>query len=244
MLRILLAPVAILVATPAAAQTEPARPVVLPSETILRVQGAGFAEAPPARMVITIGVETVASTAAEALDANNRKLAPVIEALHEQGVEPDDIQTSGLEVDAQYDEGRGRTRERINGFRASNELTVTSRAIDKAGDLVSLLFDAGANSIDGPNFYVAEEDEAGLTRAAETAALREARAQADAVAAALGMKVSRILLVSDRDVYFSGGSGTLDRIIVTGSRIARTPIEPGKVTVTAEYNVEFALVPM
>lgn len=236
---LLLAILAFCAAVPAIAQTQSARPVVLPGETILRVQGEGFAKAAPERMLIEIGVETVAPSAAEALDANNRKLAPVIEALREQGILPADIQTAGLEVDAQYSESRARTEERITGFRAKNTLKVTARDLESAGDLISQLFDAGANHIDGPRFLAAEDDEERLIRLAEVDALREARAQADMVADALGMRVSRTLIVWDRDVQTYGGSGY---ITVTGSRIVSTPIEPGEVTVSATYSVEFALV--
>ena len=225
---------------PAAAQTERARPVVLENETILRVEGEGLVKAAPSRMIIGIGVETVAPTAAEALDTNNRKLTPVIEALKAQGIPPSNIQSTNLEVSAEYSESRDRNEERITGFRASSEINVSTDDLKNAGALISLLFDAGANTIDGPNFLVAEEKEEDLKRLAEADALREARAQADAAADALGMRVNRTLLVSDGNVTFRGGSGY---IVVTGSRIARTPIEPGDVIVRAEYNVEFTLVP-
>ncbi len=120
-------------------------------------------------------------------------------------------------------------------------MTVESRDLASAGDMVSALFDAGANSISGPEFAVAEENIERLTRQAEADALREARAQADATASALGMRVSRVLLVSDSQVQMSKGNGA---IIVTGGRIAQTPIEPGEITVEARYNLEFALVPL
>jgi uncharacterized protein len=228
------------IALPAAAQTEPARPVVLPSETILRVQGEGSVAAKPSRMIVTIGVETTGATAAEALDANNRKLAPVIEALRNRGIPASDIQSSSLDVSPIYSDDDDL---RITGFQASNNLSVTSRDLGKAGELISLLFDAGANSIDGPEFLVGEDQMEPLARLAEADALREARAQAESTARALGMKVSRILLVSDSQVKFRSGSGYV--ITVTASRIARpTPIEPGEITVSAEYDVEFALVPM
>lgn len=235
-----LALAAICAAVPAAAQTEPARPVVLPNETILRVQGEGYAATAPDRMWVTIGVETTGATAEEALDANNRKLAPVVELLRARGIEPADMQTTGLDVDAQYDEGRERSRERITGFRATNTINVLSRDLETAGELISRLFEAGANTINGPTFGVSDEEVVRLTRLAEADALRSARAQADQVAETLGMRVSRVLLVWDRDVDVRNGSGY---IMVTGSRIMDTPIEPGETIVAAEYSVEFALIP-
>ncbi len=226
---------------PASAQTEPARPVVLANETIVRVQGEGAATGQPARMQISIGVETTAATAAEALDANNRKLAPVVATLKEQGIAASDIQTTELDVSPQYADRRNSNENRIIGFTATNRVRVTSGDLENAGTLVSLLFDAGANSISGPDFMVAEDQVGPLTRAAETDALMDAREQAENVAAALGMQVSRVLLVSDSEVDFSNGSGL---IVVTGSRlVSTTPIEPGEISVTANYNVEFALTP-
>lgn len=225
---------------PLLAQTQPARPVVQADETILRVAGEGAVKAAPSVMEVTIGVVTTGATAAEALEANNRKLAPVLAMLRERGIPASDIRTSDLEVEARYVDPRGAEEDRIIGFRASNFVTVTSRDLDGAGELVSALFDAGANTIDGPVFTVAEDEREALTRVAEADALREARAQAENTAEALGLRVSRVLLVSDSTVRFTAGSRT---IIVTGSRISRTPIEPGEVEVTAQYNVEFALGP-
>ena len=229
------------VAAPLAAQTEMARPVVAANETILRVQGVGRIAAAPEVMTITVGVVTTGESAAAALDANNRKLAPVIAVLREAGIPPEQIQTSGLSVDPQFADTRNATVDRILGFRASSAVTVESRDLASAGDLISALFDAGANSISGPEFAVAEENIERLTRSAEAEALREARAQADATASALGMRVARVLLVSDSQVQMSKGNGA---IVVTGSRIARTPIEPGEITVEARYNSEFALEPL
>lgn len=229
------------IATPLAAQSDMVRPVVAANETILRVQGVGRIAAAPEVMTVTVGVVTTGESAAAALDANNRNLAPVIAVLREAGIPAEQIQTSNLSVEPQFADTRNAIADRILGFRASSAVTVESRDLASAGDLVSALFDAGANSIGGPTFAVAEENVELLTRRAEADALREARAQADATASALGMRVARVLLVSDSQVQFSDGSGY---IVVTGSSIARTPIEPGEITVEARYNLEFALVPL
>lgn len=226
-------------AAPGAAQTDRAQPVVLANETIIRVQGEGEVSAPPEIMTVSIGVTTTGATAAQALDANNRKLAPVLARLREEGIPASDIQTSGLDVEPQFAEDQERDEDRIVGFRASNAIAVETRDLTGAGALISVLFDAGANTISGPLFGLTEASRARLTRAAEAAALEEGRAQAEATAQALGMRVGRLLLVSDSEVRFRDGSGT---IVVTGSRIAPTPIEPGEVTVEARYSMEFTLV--
>ena len=225
---------------PVSAQAEMARPVVLPGETILRVEGIGEISTPPEVMRMSVGVVTTADTAAAALDENSRKIAPVIEILRDAGIMPSDIQTSGLNVEAQFADTSDVDFDRIIGFRAENRIKFTSRDIGQAGELISLLFDAGANEIDGPYFAVAESNIETLSRQAEANALREARAQADATAATLGMKVSRILLISGSNVNFAGDSSGF--IVVTARKRTATPIEPGEITVNATYDVEFALV--
>ncbi|WP_394268946.1 SIMPL domain-containing protein [Qipengyuania sp.] len=228
-----------LLATPAAAQTEPARPAVGLGETILRVRGEGEAKAVPDRASLTVGVVTTASSPAAALEANNRQLAPVIEVLRRQGIAAEAMQTAGFTVDPQFEHSDRGGDDRITGFRVSNSVTFTTDDLAEVGNLVSSLFEAGANNVSGPDFDVAPAARERLVREAEDAALKEAVRQAEAVAASLGKRVSRILLVSDSQVDFGSLGGS--SIIVTGSRLAKTPIEPGEMTVRAVYGVEFAL---
>lgn len=226
---------------PLLAGVESASPIVRDGETILLVEAEGVAKAKPEEMTIHVGVVSTGPTAAAALEANNRKMQRVIEAIRAEGIGDSDLKTSELTVEPQFADDRRDARDvDIIGFEASNKITLTTRRLDRAGLFISSLFEAGANDIDGPMFQLEEDTERRVSREAELAALREARSQAETTAEALGMRVWRVLRISDREIDFTDRSGY---IVVTGSRMTPTPIEPGELTVTATYYVEFALVP-
>lgn len=222
------------------AQTSPAQPVVLSNETILRVSGEGTIEAAPEIMEVEIGVVTSGRTSNEALAENSRQVQDLVAAIRAMGVPPEDVETARLNVEPRYAE-RGETNA-IIGWQAENILRVRTDELERAGEIVTALFDAGGNNISTPQFILTDESNAAVARRAEAEALSEAREQADAVAQTMDMRVSRVLLISDAAVRFSRQGSA---IVVSGSRINRpaVPVEPAEVEVTATYNVEFALVP-
>ncbi|BBI21108.1 hypothetical protein EKJ_19550 [Qipengyuania flava] len=101
---------------------------------------------------------------------------------------------------------------------------------------MTVLFEAGGNTINTPQFDLTETSRLGAVREAESKALAEATARS------MGMRIARTLLVSDSTVNFTGGGG---HIVVTGSRSGRpaVPIEPGQIEIRAKYSIEYALVP-
>ena len=82
----------------------------------------------------------------------------------------------------------------------------------KASELLTVLFEAGANDVNGP-FFSIEDDSAAVTKA-RADAVSKAKAEADAYATAFGMRVVKVLRISERQ-----RSATYESIVVTGSRI-------------------------
>src|ERR1700693_3868745 len=79
---------------PASAQTVPAR--------TLSIAGNAEVHAAPDAALVSTGVVTESDTAAAALKTNSAALAKVIDAIRAAGVEPKDVQTSGLALEARY----------------------------------------------------------------------------------------------------------------------------------------------
>ncbi|MBX7499948.1 SIMPL domain-containing protein [Qipengyuania sp. YG27] len=230
-----------LLASPSFAQSADPAPVVSANETILRVSGEGTLSVAPEMAKISVGVSTTGATALDALSENNRKSGSLVEAIRAAGIAGKDVQTNDLSVEPEYAEDE--EVDRIIGWRATNTLTITTSDLENLGDLITVLFEAGGNTADTPDFGLTERSKLRATRQAERKALEEARDQAEATAEALGMRIARTLLVSDSKVSFTGGGRY---IVVTGSRMARSavPIEPGLIEVEAKYSVEYALVPL
>lgn len=225
---------------PLAAQTDQAQPQILPNETIMRVKGDGIVRYKPEVLTISIGVATTAASADEALQNNNEKSAELINTIRASGIPASDVRTRDLNVEPVYSEND--EVDEVIGWRAENTFSVRTERLEEAGEMIALLFEAGGNTLQGPDFDLTEETKLKATREAEAKALAEARDQAEATARVLGMKISRTLLVSDSRVNFNTG-GTY--IVVTGSRINRpkVPMEPGEIEVEATYSIEYSMLP-
>lgn len=227
-------------ASPAAAQQ------TAPGETLLMVSAEGEAIAQPDTMTISLGVTSRGSTSAEALDANVVLLERVLAAIEATGSGIRSVSTSDFGVRPLFpDDIEDEEDARIIGYEAGSELEIEFDDFEGAETLIPALFEAGATNVSGPAWSL-EDD--GAVRASEDAAMREAianaQAQAQTIASSLGMRVGRIIRVSDSGLgedRYTGSNG--GRIIVTGSRIRRIPIVPQPVIMSREIYIEFALTP-
>jgi hypothetical protein len=236
-----------LAALPAGVSAQTVPIALAPGEVLLNVQAHGDHASRPDVMTITAGVVTVAASAREAMAGNSALAGRLIEAVRSHGIDPRDAKTAELSVVPQFEdlsddsaaraerEGRG---PRILGYVASNKLELRLRDLARAPDLIDALFSAGANSVQGPRFSLANP--APAQRLARRAAVAAAREEADTYAEALGMRVSRVLRVSERGSFEWEGEET---IVVTGSLIKRPNIEPGEITTRIQVWIDYAMVP-
>lgn len=233
--------VLVLGAPPASAQNY--QVALAQGEALLRVEADGAVKARPDTMTIVAGVVTTGRTAKEALGANAMLADRLMHAVWAQGIPEKDARTEELTVHPQFAKDRGEDEDRthIVGYVATNKIALRPHALAKAGDIVDALFQAGANSVEGPHFSL-EEDGAAV-RQARQAAVAAAREQAETYAAALGMRIARVLRLSERD-DFDREDEQGNSIIVTGSRIPRTPLQPGELTIRRRIWADYAMVPV
>ena len=231
---------AALAALTTAAGAQPAIELA-PGEALVSVEAEGRVASRPDTMTITAAAVTTGATAAEAVADNNALAQRLIAAMRAGGIEARDLRTTHFQVRPSFENERdaqGRPP-RILGYVVTNAIEVRLRNLENAQSLISRLFEAGANSVDGPRFSLA--DDRAARRAAERNALEEARAEAENYAAAMGRRVGRLLRISDRRAWTEPMSQ--EAIYVSGSRVERTPIEPGEIATRAVVFVDFALAP-
>ncbi|MBO9575161.1 MAG: SIMPL domain-containing protein [Sphingobium sp.] len=235
---------AMLLLAPAAAlaQSDDGIPAVaVPRSPIVNLSVTESVEAPPNIATINTGVETRALTAKDAMSQNAAKIDALIAALLKAGIERKDIQTSGINLNPQYDYSQrpNATNEgpRFIGYQANNMLTVVIRKIDKAGEIVDTMVNAGATNINGPQFSI--EDTSKLQEQARTKAVKTAQTRADFYAQAAGYKTARLLLISE--------TGEIGRPIIMADRLmaaapaAKTQIEPGQLSSSITLNFRYML---
>jgi hypothetical protein len=214
------------------AQTQPATAI---AGTRLDVVATGEVARVPDIVRINAGVSTRAPTASEAIRANGAQIDSMRAALRRAGVEARDVQTSSVNLDQDWRNIPNAEPEFV-GYRASHQLSVRFRDASNAGRILDALVAAGANEINGPSFEI-DRPEAALDEA-RTQALAAARARAELYARGLGMRVRRIISVSEEGAS-RAGPGILARSNM--AQDATTNIVLGEQAMAVTLNVVFEL---
>ena len=204
--------------------------------TQLDVVAAGEVTRVPDLARINAGVVTQATTATEAIRQNAARMAAVRAALERAGIAERDIQTSNLNLHPVYHHQENQPP-RLTGYQAMNEVSVRFRDIATTGRILDALVAQGANQINGPMLMI-ERPEAALDEA-RLAALQNARARAELYARSLGMRVVRVLSVSESGGVFVPRMRGEVRAMAASQDA--TNIAPGEQTLTVTLTVSFEL---
>lgn len=161
----------------------------------ISVVGEGEAWGTPDQAQVSVGVQTGARTVVDATRENQAVVERIMEALEDQEIDEEDIQTSNYSIwPEQSHEPRESPSMRITGYRVSNMVNVTVDDIEKVSDVLAAVTNAGANSVHGVNFSV--EDTEALEQQAQKAAMADARARAEALAALAGVELGEVMTLS------------------------------------------------
>ncbi|WP_240126359.1 SIMPL domain-containing protein [Thermomonas alba] len=172
----------------------PQAPAPAAPPTLLSVSASAEASRKPDIATLSTGVVTQASDANAAMRENAQRMDRVMAALRAAGIAERDIQTSGINLNPQYKYVDG-APPAITGYQASNTVNVKVRDLARLGKVLDALVAQGANQINGPSFGIDKPDEA--LQEARIAAVRKAQAMARTYADALGMRVLRVVSLSE-----------------------------------------------
>lgn len=224
-----------LAAAPAAAQTQ-ALPVQPINGTVLDISAEGLSKRTPDLATVSAGVVTQAADAAAAMRENSARMDRVIAALKRAGIVDRDIQTSNVSLQPQYRYAQNEAPV-ITGYQAQNTVTVRFREIGRAGSVLDALVATGANQINGPELGL--DNPAAAMDEARLDAMARAKARAELYARAAGLRVKRILAISE-----SGGF-VPPRPMPTALRmqadVAETKIMAGEQALNVNLQVRFEL---
>ena len=252
-----------LTSTMAAAQTAPTVQVspLGPTSALLSLTAEGRSNRIPDLAVFSAGVVTHGVTASEALGSNSRQMDRVVAALKRSGIADRDIQTSAISLSPRWNnpeaEAQRIAREtrqpyvppteppRIIGYEARNSVQVRVRKLGEMGKIIDTLIEAGANEVNGPSFTL--DDQSAALDEARTEAVAVGKQRAELYARAAGMRVVRLLSMSE-----GGGYYPVQQIFVTAARAERggyppppppppAPVSPGELTLGVSLSMQFEL---
>lgn len=204
-----------------------------PAHTIT-VSGTGKVTVVPDVARVNLGVTLSKPTVKAARDGAATSMTAIIAALKALGIADADIQTSGLNLSPQYATG---SSTKIVGYTISEQLQVTVRDLDKAGDVVDTATAKGATDVNGIWFEIS--DPARAQNDARAAAVTAARSSAQALAGAANVSLGSVISISDATPTFVGyypNFGAKDT-----AAPAATPVQPGTQDVMATVTVIFEI---
>jgi uncharacterized protein len=206
----------------ALAQQSPTASIAeMASTPLVRVNIAESLRTPPDEASMTVGTQAKTSTATEAVAANKAKTEKLLATIRAAGIRERDIQTQGIQLQPDYrwdNEPGGRGRQTLIGYIASNSVQIKTRSVDTLTSLLDALTTAGADTVYGPNFAIA--DPAPLRREARVRAMARGQAEALEYARNNGYASVRLLSVEEGISY----RGT--EVIVTGTRVSNASAPP------------------
>ena len=205
--------------------------------TTLDVSATGEARLAPDMATLSLGVTTLAATAREASRTNAAQMARVVAALRAAGLEPRDLQTARLSLSPQYAYDTGQPPRRT-GYEAQNSVVVSVRDLSKLSVVVDAAADAGATDVGGISFGLS------APQAAEDAARRDAvhrlSAKADLYAAAEGMRITRLVNLSETGGYAPEAPRPM-MALARAKSAEPTPVEAGEIVVRVETSAVYEL---
>jgi uncharacterized protein YggE len=217
-------PAALALAGPPAA----AEPCTSKTGSTLSVNGSASVRAKPDTVAFTVGVETQAAAVREAFDANAKKVEAMLAALKQNGVTPEQVQTSNLDVGTVHSE-----EGRPIGYRVANLVTVRRPDPASAAELLQVALESGANQVGSLQFHVSQL--AAFERRGLELAFQDARAKGEALAATAGRTVGDVVCLAEQS-----DTGRPMQMRSLGYAEA-APIEPGTEELRFVVSVVFEL---
>lgn len=205
---------------------------------LVRATATASIEAPPDQVVVTVGVTTQSPTAAAAGGANADITTRVLAAVKALLVSGEQVKTQGYSVNPLFSYPKPGGAPKVDGYQANNTVLVTLRDTAKVGKVIDTATQNGATNINGVSFTI--KDVEMLQQQAIALAAKKARANAEAMAAALGVKVIGVYQAETLE------AGNLPRPIAMRAMAmqapaAPTPIEAADLSVSATVAVTLSV---
>jgi len=206
-----------------------------PAPGRITITGEGRVEAAPDIATIMVGVSTSATTATEAMAGNSDSMARVLDRLKAAGLAARDLQTSGLNLGPRMDYSRDGQPPRLVGYDASNTLMVRVRDLGALGGILDTVVSDGANTLNGLTFGLSDPEP--LRDAARVRAVEEARRKAEMIAGAAGVRLGRVVELSEQANRINPGMMMRDSMVAASP----VPIAEGEVSYSVAVTITWEL---
>ena len=207
------------------------------AETKISVTGTGETQVTADTAVISLGVSAQDKDVLAAQKRVNETIAAIRKALTDKGVSEDCIHTDYMNIYAVYDYSN--EQEQLTAYNANSTLAINVTDMESVGTLIDASFSAGANTLNGITFSASNTDEA-KTESLQKA-VADAKAKAETLAAASGLRITGMDIISEGGVYsYDNTVGNFSaRDTAEAEESAGTVVQAAKLIVSASVTITF-----
>ncbi|KEC54637.1 SIMPL domain-containing protein [Bartonella koehlerae] len=205
----------------------------------ITVTATGENQATPDMAIINFAVVTHNKTAQKALADNNKSMNDIVNAFKNNGIQENDLQTSGLSI---YQSNQGKHHEKKNNgngivYHVSNSLTVRIRDLSNAGKIFDQAMALGVNSVHGITFTNA--DTKPFYQEARKQAITEAIEKAKTIAEAANLKLGKIIKINETDDNYYSRPHLMSKTV--NASYTDTAFSSGELNYNVSVTVVFAI---
>jgi hypothetical protein len=190
--------------------------------------GSGQVQGVPDTLTADVGIEVTAPDVTAAMQQTNDRQQAVINALADAGLDRKNVSTTAVTLQPQYSNPAPNGTETITGYRATNAIQVKIHPTDAASRMLALIVSTGgdATRITSVSYSIADDSQ--LIKDARARAFNDAKGRADQYAQLSGLRLGRVLSISE----VSGGPPVGGGPPAPPRRASAVPLEPGQQTVS------------
>lgn len=206
----------------------------------IAVSGTGKVSVRPDTAEISVGVSSLAPSAAAALTANSAAMAALLATLKSNGIDSRDVTTSNFNVNPEYRQNNSVSDQnrppQVVGYRVENEVRIKVRNINSLGPLLDATVRSGANNVHSIAFSIDQPDP--FVDKARVLAVADAKRKAEIYAQASGIKLGRVLYLSEAGL---APQPPQPRMMMSAMGGGSVPVAIGENDVEASITVVYAI---
>ena len=204
----------------------------------ISVSGQGEIQAEPDRALVTLGVEARKLKMEEARAEVQKTVDAVLKLTRELKIDQKYVRATRVNIQPEYNWDNNARERNLIGYYVSRQIEIDLRDLEKLGQLLEKSFDLGVNQVGDPRLDSTKRRD--LEREALAKAVTDAKLNAEAVAKAAGARIGAPRTISASSGFVPPPM-PLMKTQMMRAEAARTPVEPGQLSVTAQVQVDYAL---
>lgn len=206
------------------------------------VSGTAVREVRPDIAYLDLGVQSRNLKLDEARRETNTRVQAILAVIDQLRIKPEEVDSASVNVNPEFVWSPDSGERRLQAYLVERRVRVRLTQLDKLGPLIERALQAGANQIAPPRFDHSRKE--ALRREVMTEAVRDARRNAEAAAAGVGMKPGLALRIEviDEDTVGVVAPRVMMSAAAMDNGAAEASYQPAEINFRIKVTATFDLV--